>query len=56
MIRIFKFELLYFFAIFVILAIVQHPDLLTSFLTRIELIQKSGSYFHPIVWSFVFYL
>lgn len=56
MIKIFKIELLYFFAILVLLAFIQHPDLLFSPLERVGVMQKNENYFHPFVWSFFVYI
>jgi len=56
MIKKIKIELLYFTAILVVLALVQHSDLLTSPLTRLELMHNKGNYTHPLLWTSVVYL
>lgn len=49
-------ELLYFSAILVILAIMQHPDLLTAPLERLSQMNNNGNYLHPFFWSLIVYL
>jgi len=49
-------ELVYFFTILVVLALVKHPDLLTSPLERLDLILQQGNYLHPFIWSFLVYI
>ena len=56
MIKKVKLELLYYFSIVVILALLQHPDLLSSPLTRLEQMQNAQNYFHPLMWAFGLYL
>ena len=56
MIKIIKLELLYYVAIVVILALLQHPDLLTSPLTRLNQMQNTQNYFHPLFWASILYL
>ena len=56
MIKTLKIELLYFTAILVVLTFLQHPDLLTSPLERLELIIKNENFLHPFLWSFGVYL
>jgi len=56
MINKIKIELLYFFAILIILAIIQHSDLLSSPLTRAQLMIDKGNYLHPLLWTSVIYL
>ncbi len=51
MIKILTKELLYFFAILIILALLQHSDLLNSPMTRFEQMQNNGNYLHPFLWS-----
>lgn len=52
---ILKKELLFYFVIFIILALISHPDLLSSPLARLELLIKMGNYLHPFVYTFVVY-
>lgn len=49
-------ELVYFFIILVVLAILFHSDLLTSPLVRFEKMSQIGNYFHPFVWSGIVYI
>ena len=56
MIKILKLELLYFSAIVVILAFLQHPDLFVSPLTRFNQMSNAQNYFHPLLWAFGLYL
>lgn len=55
-----KKELLIFLIVFVILALIQHPDLLTSPLTRLSDLPTAGAYglgsVHPLVFALVGYL
>ncbi len=55
MIKIFKIELLYFFAILLVLTFIQHPDLLSSPFARVTLMQKNENYFHPLLWTLFVY-
>ncbi len=54
--KILKTELLYYFSIFIILAVLQHSDLLVSPLTRFEQMQNSQNYLHPFLWSALLYI
>ena len=56
MIKKIKIELIIFIAILIILAILQHSDLLTSPIDRIELMVQKENYFHPLLWTSVVYL
>lgn len=56
MIKMLSKETAYFFAILVVLALLQHPDLLHSPLLRIENFIHNGSYLHPFLWSLGLYL
>lgn len=51
-----KTELLYFMALLLILALMQHPDLLSSPLERINLMAEKGNYIHPFLWTSGVYL
>jgi hypothetical protein len=55
MIKILKKETLYFIAILVVLALLQHPDLLTTPFARFTQIINDGNYFHPFLWTFLIY-
>lgn len=55
MIKILKIELIYFFSIFLVLALLQHPDLLTSPLDRLQEMQKHANYLHPFIWTSIAY-
>ena len=55
MLRKIKIELMYFMFILLILAVVQHSDLLHSPLERLGLMAEKGNYLHPFLWSSVVY-
>jgi len=55
MIKKIKIELIYFIAILLILAIIQHSDLLHSPLGRVSLMSEKGNYFHPFLCTFPIY-
>lgn len=56
MIKKIRIELLYFLAILIVLAILQHSDLLTAPLERINTMTQKGNYFHPLLWSSIVYV
>jgi len=56
MIKKIKKELLYYTIIFVVLALAQHQDLLSTPLLRLEDMQTQGNYLHPFIWAFVVYI
>lgn len=56
MIKKIKIELIYFCAILLILALLQHSDLLHSPLQRANLMMEKENYFHPLLWAFVVYV
>lgn len=56
MIKKLKIEFLYFSILLIILAILQHSDLLTSPLNRVELMIQKENYFHPLLWTSIVYL
>lgn len=56
MIKKIKIELLYFVFILIILAILQHSDLLTSPIKRIGMIVERGNYLHALLWTSTVYL
>lgn len=55
-----KKELLIFIIVFIVLALIQHPDLLSSPLTRLSELPTAGAYglgaVHPLVFALVGYL
>ena len=55
MIKILKKETLYFLVILVVLALIKHPDLLSSPLIRLDLMLNAKDSIHPFLWSFVVY-
>jgi ABC-type multidrug transport system fused ATPase/permease subunit len=55
MIKRLRIELLYFFGLLLVLALVQHPDLLSSPLQRVQNMINSSNYIHPLLWTFVLY-
>ncbi len=56
MIKKIQLELLYYFAIVVILAFLQHPDLLSSPLTRFDQMLNAQNYYHPFLWALSLYI
>ncbi|MBD3824264.1 MAG: hypothetical protein IE916_07125 [Epsilonproteobacteria bacterium] len=56
MIKRIKTEIIYFVGILVVLALIQHPDLLSSPSTRIEQLQLSGDYLHPLLFTSIVYV
>ncbi len=56
MIKKIKKELIYFVSVLVVLALVQHSDLLTHPLSRFGFMLEKGNYFHPLVWASGVYL
>lgn len=56
MIKILRTHLIYFFAILLILAILQHSDLLTSPMARVELMAEKENYLHPLLWATPIYV
>jgi len=56
MIKTITKETLYFIIILSALALLQHPDLLSAPMTRIENIIQNGNYLHPLLWSLGLYL
>lgn len=56
MIKKIKIELIYFCAILLILALLQHSDLLHSPLQRASLMMEKENYLHPLLWSSVVYV
>lgn len=48
-------ELVYFFLIVVVLALLFHSDLLTSPLVRLDKMSQMGNYLHPFLWSGILY-
>jgi len=55
MIKKIRLELLYYVAILLLLALVQHSDLLTAPLERFEQMQHNANYFHPLLYALVVY-
>jgi len=51
-----KKESLIYLAIFIIGAIVVHPDLLYTPMARFEWVNKRGNYYHPFILSVAVYL
>lgn len=56
MIKTIVFELIHFSIILVLLALVQHQDLLDSPLLRFEQMQMNGNFLHPFLWTLGVYL
>ncbi len=50
-----KKEFLYYFIIFVVLALIMHSDLLSNPSSRLENMQEKENYFHPFLYSFIVY-
>jgi len=49
-------EFTYYMVILVVLALMQHQDLLEHPLVRFEHMQENGNFLHPFIWSFGVYL
>jgi hypothetical protein len=56
MLKIIKTEIIYFTLILLVLAVLQHADLLHSPLERISLMSDKGNYFHPLLWTSTVYI
>ncbi|DAB27388.1 MAG: hypothetical protein A2513_06090 [Sulfurimonas sp. RIFOXYD12_FULL_33_39] len=56
MIKIIKNELIYFLLILLLLALLQHSDLLHSPIARINLMSEKGNYLHPLIWASGLYI
>jgi len=55
MIKKILLELTHFTIILVLLALMQHQDLLDSPLIRLEQMQTDGNFLHPFLWAFGVY-
>lgn len=44
-------ELIYFLAILLILSLLQHSDLVSSPLQRVDLMLEKGNFIHPLLWT-----
>lgn len=55
MIKRLKTELIYFFVILLLLAIIQHSDLLSSPMARVDLMLEKQNYLHPLLWTIPVY-
>ncbi len=51
-----KKELLIYLLIVILSAPVFHPDLLTDFGSRMEMMSDRGNYYHPFIFALVIYL
>lgn len=51
-----KIEIFYFTVILLVLAFMQHSDLLTSPVQRVELMAEKGNFLHPLLWAFSVYV
>ncbi|MDD5373808.1 MAG: hypothetical protein PHO62_10340 [Sulfurimonas sp.] len=56
MLKKIKTELTYFTLILLVLAVLQHSDLLNSPLERVGLMAEKGNYLHPLLWTSVVYV
>ena len=56
MLKIIKYELIYFLIIVLVLALFQHSDLLHSPLIRVNSMIEKGNYLHPLLWASVVYI
>ena len=56
MIKKIKTELIYFSVLLIILALLMHPDLLSSPLDRLQLMSEKENYFHPLLWASLIYM
>jgi len=55
MIKKIKIELIYFTVILLVLAVLQHSDLLHSPIERVDAMVEQGNYLHPLLWAFAVY-
>lgn len=55
MVKKLKIEIFYFMVILLVLAFIQHSDLLTSPAQRVELMAEKGNFLHPLLWAFSVY-
>ncbi len=56
MIKTLQREVVYFLILMVILAMAVHPDLLSSPMERLNMMQVQQNYVHPFTWSAAAYL
>ncbi|MDX9813784.1 MAG: hypothetical protein WC144_00755 [Sulfurimonas sp.] len=49
-------ELIVYIAIFIILAPIQHADLLSSPMQRVSMMVEQQNYTHPFIWVFIVYV
>lgn len=56
MIKKLRTELIYFFAILFILALIQHSDLLSAPIARVDLMLEKQNYLHPLLWTLPAYI
>jgi len=54
--NIVKNELIFFTILLIILAFIQHSDLLTNPSDRIELMTQRENYLHPFLWVALIYI
>jgi len=45
-----------YFALLIFLALIIHPDLLSSPLDRLSVMNERGNYAHPLYYTFVIYM
>jgi len=56
MLKKIKIEFTYFTLILLVLAVLQHSDLLYSPLERVGLMTEKGNFLHPLLWTSVVYV
>lgn len=56
MIKKLRTELIYFLLILLILAIIQHSDLLSAPTARVDLMFEKQNYLHPLLWTIPVYI
>lgn len=56
MIKKLRTELIYFFVILLILAVIQHSDLLSAPMARVDLMLEKQNYLHPLLWTMPAYI
>jgi hypothetical membrane protein len=49
-------EIIIYFIILIVLAVLMHPDLLSNPSERLTAISELGKESHPFIYSFIFYL
>ena len=54
--KIVQKEVAVFLILMVLLSLLTHPDLLSSPIARLDMMQELGNYLHPLLWSMAAYI